>query len=99
MTKIDEKLVSKLEKLSKLKIEEEDREKIMSDLNAIVQMFDKLNELDTEGVEPLRHISEAINVRRTDKVSEEFNREELLSNASKVKDGFIAVPKYLKPKE
>ena len=97
MTKIDEKLVSKLEKLSKLKIKDDEKAKIIADLNAIVGMFDKLNELNTDGVEALSHISGTINVRREDIVANELTNKQALINTKTKKDGFIAVPKFLKP--
>ena len=99
MTKIDENLISKLEHLSKLKLGEDEKVQITSDLNAIVKMFDKLQEVDTTDVEPLRHISEMYNQLREDKVSGELDPSEALSNVKSKKDGFITVPNFLKPKE
>ncbi|MFT4565605.1 MAG: aspartyl-tRNA(Asn)/glutamyl-tRNA(Gln) amidotransferase subunit C [Saprospiraceae bacterium] len=97
MTKIDGKVISKLEKLSRLKLNNEEREQIVSDLDSIVEMFDTLQEVDTEGIEPLRHMSEVVNVLRNDKVANELSNEEGLYNAPKTHEGFIAVPKFLKP--
>ncbi len=97
MTKIDGKVISKLEKLSRLKLNNEEREQIVSDLDSIVEMFDTLQEVDTEGIEPLRHMSEVVNVLLNYKVTNELSNEEGLCNAPQAHEGFIAVPKFLKP--
>ena len=97
MTKIDGKVISKLEKLSRLKLSNDERTQIVTDLYSIVSMFDTLQEVNTDGVKPLRHMSEVVNVLRDDEVANELTREEGLSNAPETHDGFIAVPKFLKP--
>lgn len=98
MTKIDDHLISKLEKLSRLQLETTEKEKIKEDLNSIVEMFDKLEEVDTDGVAPIRHVSGIVNRKRHDVVSNELSRDQALSNVKSKKEGFIAVPKFLKPK-
>ena len=98
MTKIDEKLISKLEKLSKLRLDPAEKEQITKDLEDIVAMFDKLLEVDTEGVTPTTHMSEHEHPLREDVVGNELKVEQVLKNAPESKDNFIAVPKFLKPK-
>ena len=98
MTKIDENLISKLEHLSKIKLSDNEKVQIIEDLNSIVEMFDKLQEVDTTDVEPLRHISENINQFREDVVAGEFKQGEGLKNVKRTKGDFIAVPKFLNPK-
>ena len=61
-------------------------------------MFDKLQEVDTEGVEPRKHIVSHEHPLRDDKVHGELTAEEALTNAPKTRNGYIAVPKFLKPK-
>lgn len=95
MTKIDVKLISKLEKLSRLKLNDSERSKISEDLDSIVSMFDTLQEVDTEGIAPLRHMSEVVNVLRADEVQGELTNEAALKNATTTHEGFIAVPKFL----
>lgn len=99
MKKINEELISKLEKLAHLNLEEEEKKKITEDLNSIVDMFDKLQEVDTSNVEPLKHIMQDINRYRNDTVKGELTNEEALKNVKTSVDGFIAVPKFLKPKK
>lgn len=99
MTKINENLILKLEKLAKLRLTEEERTEISQDLNKIVAMFDKLQEVDTEGVTPTRHMVDHDHPLRDDKIQGQLSNEEALANAPKSIDGHIAVPKFLKPKE
>ena len=98
MTKIDENLILKLEKLARLRLTDEERSEIHQDLNKIVSMFDKLQEVDTEGVAPTRHMVDHDHPLREDKVKGQLTNEESLANAPKSIDGHIAVPKFLKPK-
>ena len=55
--------------------------------------IDKLNEMDTEGVEPMSHISAAANVFREDVVTNGDDREQILKNAPGCKDGMFKVPR------
>ena len=98
MTKIDENLISKLEKLSKLRLQEDEKQQIAKDLEGIVEMFDKLQEVDTEGVEPTRHITTHAHPLRDDRVQNELKVDQVVKNAPEVHENFIAVPKFLKPK-
>ena len=97
MTKIDEKLISKLEKLSKLKLNREEKVQISADLEDIVQMFDKLQEVDTTGIEPTRHITTHQHPLRPDKVANELSTEEALHNAPKTHGQFVACLLYTSP--
>ena len=99
MSKIDEATLLKLERLARLDLDTDERTKISSDLSSIIEMFDSLNEVDTDGVEPLRHINiDIINRLRADKIADELSQERALKNVVNSKGGYIAVPKFLKPK-
>lgn len=93
--KIDKVLISKLEKLSRLELSEQERTGIQKDLNKILTMVEKLNELDTKDVKPLVHISEEENILRADEIKHQLPREEALKNAPKKKDGYFLVPKVI----
>ncbi len=93
--KVDKALISKLEKLSRLKLAPEEQESIQKDLTNILGMVEKLNEVDTEGVEPLIHISEEINVLREDEVKHQLSREDALSNAPQTDGTYFLVPKVI----
>lgn len=94
---IDDALISKLEKLSRLELREEEKEKVKEDLNNMLVMFDKLNEVDTENVEPLLYVLDEENdMLRDDEVGEELSNDEALQNAEESKKPFFVVPKFLK---
>ena len=93
---IDDALISKLEKLSRLKLNKEERAQIKEDLNNILKMIDKLDELDLEGVEPLTHINNEASYAREDEVGNMLEKEEAMKRAPKSSDGYFEVPKVLK---
>lgn len=90
---IDDKLIAYLEELSRLRLTDEDKEKAKTDLTRILDYVDKLNELDTEGVDPMSHPFDFTNNFRKDEVGASFDRELILKNAPKKKDGCFQVPK------
>jgi len=92
---IDDNVISKLEKLSKLKLEADERVSIANDLEKMLDMVDKLSEVDTEGVEPLVYIHSEVNVLRADKATGMLDRETALANAPKKVGNYFAVPKVI----
>jgi aspartyl-tRNA(Asn)/glutamyl-tRNA(Gln) amidotransferase subunit C len=86
-------LISYLEKLGRISLTEEEKEKTRIDLSAILGYIDKLNELDTDSVEPLSHAFPITNVFREDEVTNSDRRDVILSNAPDKKDGCFKVPK------
>ena len=91
--KITDELVLYLEKLARIELPADEREKCRGDLQDILSYMDTLNELDTEGVEPLSHSFPVVNVMREDVVGQSADREDILRNAPKRKDGCFNVPK------
>ncbi len=89
-------MIDNLAKLARLKISDTDKEGFKKDLEQMIGFIDKLNELDTEGVEPLMHMSSRSNVLRDDIVQGSISREEALLNAPKKNDQFFLVPKVIK---
>lgn len=92
---IDEKLISRLEHLARLELSAEERAHIQGDLNKILAMVEKLNELDTTNVDPLVYINEEGNVWREDEVSHQLEREKALKNAPDQDGTFFRVPKVI----
>ena len=76
--------------LAKLELNEEEKEQAKKDMGS---MLDKLNELDTEGVEPMSHVFPVQNVFREDVVANGDDRDNMLANAPEKKDGTYMVPK------
>jgi len=93
---VNDTLVEKLANLSRLKFDESQKEGIKADLQSMIQFVEKLNELDTTGVEPLLHMSDNVNILREDEIKGSIERTEGLKNAP-VQDGvFFKVPKVIK---
>ena len=92
---INQNVVSKLARLSKLKFNEDEMKLISNDLSKMLDFINQLQDLDTEGIDPLIHMNEEINNWREDKVQGMISQEEALSN-SPVKDGtYFKLPKVL----
>ena len=79
--------------LAKLELSEEEKEKAKKDIESMLDYIDKLNELDTEGVEPMSHVFRVNNVFREDVVTNSDDRENILKNAPDEQDGMFNVPK------
>lgn len=79
--------------LAKLELSGEEREQAKKDMGRMLDYIDKLNELDTEGVEPMSHIFPVNNVFRSDEVTNGDDSENMLLNAPQKKEGTYMVPK------
>ncbi len=93
---ITPQIIDKLADLAKLEFDESSREEIMRDLKEIISFFEKLQEVDTAGVEPLIHISEGENHLRKDIVKTEITQDDALKNAPLHDGSHIKVPKVIK---
>ena len=81
--------------LARLKLSESEIELFTGQLNDILEYVDRLNELDTENVEPTAHVLSLQNVWREDCVEESLPREKILANAPSKEQGFFKVPKII----
>ena len=79
--------------LAKLELSSEEKEQAKKDMGRMLDYIDKLNELDTEAVEPMSHVFPVSNVFREDEVANGDEHEKILANAPKVKDNSFQVPK------
>lgn len=93
---VNDALVDKLANLARLKFDADEKEGIKNDLQKMIQFVEKLNELDTTGVEPLLHMSDNVNVLRADEVKGSISREKGLQNAAVHDEQFFKVPKVIK---
>lgn len=84
--------------LAKLEFEESELEEFTKEFNQILNYIDKLNELDTEKIEPLSHPIEKKNVFREDEHKPSIDRETALKNAPDKNEEFFKVPKVIKSK-
>lgn len=95
MIEITDQLVDNLAELSRLEFDADQKVAVKNDLQKIIQFMEKLNELDTTGVEPLLHISTQTNVLREDEVKGSITREEGLQNAPLTDGTYFEVPKVI----
>ncbi|MBR4208352.1 MAG: Asp-tRNA(Asn)/Glu-tRNA(Gln) amidotransferase subunit GatC [Lachnospiraceae bacterium] len=79
--------------LSKLKLNDEQKEQAKKDLAQMLDYIDKLGELDTEGVEPMTHVHPDVNAFREDVVTNGDDHEAILSNAPEEREQAFAVPR------
>lgn len=94
---MDKTTIRELSKLCRIECTEEEEEKFLKDLQGILNYFDQLSEVDTDGIEPMNHVLEAIvNVEREDVVKPSLPRDVFLSNAPSQIGGMIKVPTVIK---
>ncbi len=90
---IDDPTIDYVSILAKLELSREEKEQAKKDMASMLDYIDKLNELDTDGVEPMSHVFDVENVMREDVVTNGDGREETLANAPVRKDNAFVVPK------
>ena len=90
---ITRELVGYVARLAQLRLDEEQQEQAAKDLARMIGYVDKMAELDTEGVEPMSHALPVKNVFREDEIRESMEREKVLQNAPKTKDGCFLAPR------
>ncbi|MBI2447129.1 MAG: Asp-tRNA(Asn)/Glu-tRNA(Gln) amidotransferase subunit GatC [Candidatus Omnitrophica bacterium] len=93
--KITVKDVQYVANLARLELTDEELGNLTKQLDGILTYMNKLNELDTEGIEPLSHVLPLKNVYREDKVTSSLPVEEALKNAPGREGGFFKVPKVI----
>lgn len=90
---ITDKTIEYVAALAKLELTQEEKEKAKTDLGSILGYMETMNELDTEGIQPMSHVFPIHNVFREDVVENGPDRDSLLANAPVKKDGCFMVPK------
>ena len=93
---VNDTLVDKVARLARLQYNSAEKGAIKADLKRMIEFVEKLNELDTTGVEPLLHMSNNINILREDEVKGSIERTEGLKNAPVHDEQFFKVPKVIK---
>jgi len=92
---VNDELINNLALLARLEFNDEERIEIKNDLQKMIAFIDKLNELDTTGVEPILHMSDNVNTLREDEIKGSISREEAFKNAPLHDDRFFKVPKVI----
>ncbi len=81
--------------LARLKLDEKEKELFSRQVGDVIEYIDKLNELDTDGIEPTAHVFPIKNVFREDELKDSLPRNKALQNAPEKEDGFYRVPKII----
>jgi len=81
--------------LSRLELSEEEKEKFTGQINRLLENFEKLQELDTENVEPTSHVIPVANVFRKDESRPSLPADEVVSNGPQVAENCFVVPRVV----
>ena len=92
---IDLKTIKHISKLSRISVDDKKADKLAGDLNSIFNFIEKLNELNTDKVEPLTSIAETTLKLRTDEVKSKDIRDQILKNSPDENKDFFVVPKVV----
>lgn len=84
-----------VEDLANIDLTPEEEKKMTDQLADILEYFKKLEELETEGVEPMKHLLEVKNILREDQPQDTLSVSEVLKNAPQKKNGYFQVPKVM----
>jgi len=92
---IDKDTLVKIAHLARLELDEKNTDEMLNDLSKMLDFVGKLNEVSTDGVEPLTTMSHEVNALREDNVSAPLDHQKALQSAPKKDDDFFRVPKVL----
>ena len=93
--KITREEVQRVAVLARLQFSPQEEEILTGQLDKILQYMEKLNQLDTTGVEPLAHVVDIVNVFREDRVANQPSPDAMLANAPARERDFFKVPKII----
>ena len=93
--KIDIKTVDEVAHLARLEFKDEAKAEILNDMNRMLAFVDKLNELNTDDVQPLIYMTDEVNVLREDEPKQTITQKEALKNAPKKDSDYFKVPKVI----
>ncbi len=93
---LNQQTIKNLSTLARLRLPEEREEKILNDLQSILDWVEQLKEVNIDGVEPLVSVTEGNALMRADEVTDGNLQAELMQNAPEAVQGFYTVPKVVK---
>lgn len=93
--KITDETVDHIAHLARLEFEGDKRDAIREDMERIINFMEKLQEVDTENVEPLIFMSHEVNRLREDELKPMVSQEDALKNAPKKDSDYFRIPKVL----
>ena len=92
---VDADTVRKVARLARIRVEEDEVERLAGELNGILDWIEQLQAVDVEGVEPMTSAVPMRLKRRDDEVTDGDRRDDILANAPDAREGFFAVPKVV----
>ena len=92
---IDLKTIKHISKLSRISVDNVKANKLAGDLNSIFDFIEKLNELNTDNVEPLSNVSMSVLPLREDNALQSDLSKDVLSNAPEKLENYFVVPKVV----
>ncbi len=92
---IDLKTIKHISKLSRISVDDAKANKLAGDLNSIFDFIEKLNELNTDNVEPLTSVVETTLKLRADEVKSGNIRDQILKNSPEENEDFFVVPRVV----
>jgi len=92
---IDLKTIKHISKLSRISVDDEKAKKLAGDMNTIFDFIEKLNELNTDNIEPLTSVAETTLKLRVDEIKSGNMREQVLKNSPNENEDFFVVPRVV----
>ena len=92
---IDLKTIKHISKLSRISVDDVKADKLAGDLNSIFDFIEKLNELNTDNVEPLTSVAETTLKLRADEVKSKNIKDKILKNSPDENEDFFVVPRVV----
>ena len=92
---IDLKTIKHISKLSRISVDDAKANKLAGDLNSIFDFIEKLNELNTDNVEPLTSVAETTLKLRADEIKSKNIRDQILKNSPDENEDFFVVPRVV----
>ncbi|MBH62898.1 MAG: Asp-tRNA(Asn)/Glu-tRNA(Gln) amidotransferase GatCAB subunit C [Alphaproteobacteria bacterium] len=92
---LDKATVSRIARLARIRVADEDLERLGNELSNILGWVEQLNEVNTDDVPPLTSVVEMQIPQRRDAVTDGAYRDKVLGNAPESEEGFFVVPKVV----
>ena len=92
---INLKTIKHISKLSRISVDDVKADKLAGDLNSIFDFIEKLNELNTDNVEPLTSVAETTLILRVDEVKSKNIKDKILKNSPNENEDFFVVPRVV----
>jgi aspartyl-tRNA(Asn)/glutamyl-tRNA(Gln) amidotransferase subunit C len=92
---IDRQLIAHVSRIARLELSDDEANRYLPELEEVLVAFSKLEEVNTDCVEPSVHPVKLGNALREDEVTESLSQEEALSNSPSAKDGYFKGPRAI----